>query len=370
MEGKHYRLTGTGLEEMIESGELPIGMKIYAFGAGMSDSTYCVTSTRNDRGQQEVCLVENYYDGSYFGPIHTVDRFTQPISKKFGIGFYWDDKDNFVFPPDAIERIKEKALRETEEIKRKEQEKADADRKEIESLPKQYPYLKQHPKWYMELRANIVADLKHNFTDTKFSIRKRGYDCIYICWTDGATEEEVSKIQYRWEDHKTDYTGDYRDYSPSNFNIVFGGINYIFLEREMSPEIEKLRDDLKEMREWEERDLYQAFRTMFYKTSIPKNVTNLRVERTDITCGQFHDFYRIAFDVPENVVAEQIEIDGIEVIDYSEKAIAVIGDTKPIKDHLKELGGRFNFKLSCGAGWIFPKTKREEVELLIKKNEL
>ena len=42
MEGKHYRLTGTGLEEMVESGELPIGMKIYAFGAGMSDSTYCV----------------------------------------------------------------------------------------------------------------------------------------------------------------------------------------------------------------------------------------------------------------------------------------------------------------------------------------
>lgn len=47
----------------------------------------------------------------------------------------------------------------------------------------------------------------------------------------------------------------------------------------------------------------------------------------------------------------------VKIIDYSEKAIAVIGDTKPIKDKLKELGGRFNFRLTCGAGWIFPKTK-------------
>ncbi|SED11388.1 hypothetical protein SAMN04489761_4317 [Tenacibaculum sp. MAR_2009_124] len=51
-----------------------------------------------------------------------------------------------------------------------------------------------------------------------------------------------------------------------------------------------------------------------------------------------------------------------QIIDYSEKAIAVIGDTKPIKDDLKKLGGRFNFRLSCGAGWIFPKTKQEEVK--------
>lgn len=54
----------------------------------------------------------------------------------------------------------------------------------------------------------------------------------------------------------------------------------------------------------------------------------------------------------------------IQIIDYSEKAIAVIGDTKPIKDKLKELGGKFNFRLSCGAGWIFPKTKLTEVQAL------
>jgi hypothetical protein len=48
-------------------------------------------------------------------------------------------------------------------------------------------------------------------------------------------------------------------------------------------------------------------------------------------------------------------------VDYSDKAFAVIGDTKPIKDLLKSLGGRFNFRLTCGPGWIFPKTKLNDV---------
>lgn len=54
-----------------------------------------------------------------------------------------------------------------------------------------------------------------------------------------------------------------------------------------------------------------------------------------------------------------------QIIDYSAKAIAVIGNTIPIKEELKKLGGRFNFRLSCGAGWIFPKTSLAEVQKLI-----
>ena len=53
---------------------------------------------------------------------------------------------------------------------------------------------------------------------------------------------------------------------------------------------------------------------------------------------------------------------GIEIVDYSEKAFAIIGDTKPIKDKLKELGGCFNGRLSCGAGWIFSKSKLDIVK--------
>lgn len=55
-------------------------------------------------------------------------------------------------------------------------------------------------------------------------------------------------------------------------------------------------------------------------------------------------------------------IKGLQLVDYSEKAIAVIGETKNYKDTLKSLGGRFNFNLTCGAGWIFPKSKATEIK--------
>lgn len=51
----------------------------------------------------------------------------------------------------------------------------------------------------------------------------------------------------------------------------------------------------------------------------------------------------------------------LRFIDYSEKAFAIIGETKEIKDQLKKLGGRFNPRLKCGAGWIFPKCKGKEI---------
>ena len=60
----------------------------------------------------------------------------------------------------------------------------------------------------------------------------------------------------------------------------------------------------------------------------------------------------------------------INIIDYSEKAFAVVGDTKAVKESLKKMGGRFNGKLSCGAGWIFSNKMREEVERFISSGEV
>lgn len=58
------------------------------------------------------------------------------------------------------------------------------------------------------------------------------------------------------------------------------------------------------------------------------------------------------------------------VVDYSEKAIAVTGDTRAISDQLKALGGRFNPRLSCGAGWIFSKRKEAEVRALLAGSQI
>lgn len=63
--------------------------------------------------------------------------------------------------------------------------------------------------------------------------------------------------------------------------------------------------------------------------------------------------------------AEPVTVDGLQLVDYSEKAIAVIGNTKPISEQLKKIGGRFNSRLSCGAGWIFSKRKESELRTLL-----
>ncbi len=62
-------------------------------------------------------------------------------------------------------------------------------------------------------------------------------------------------------------------------------------------------------------------------------------------------------------------VEGLEIVDYSEKAVAVFGDTKAIKEQLKELGGRFNPSLKYNgekrAGWIFSKKQADKVHNLI-----
>lgn len=62
---------------------------------------------------------------------------------------------------------------------------------------------------------------------------------------------------------------------------------------------------------------------------------------------------------------EAEEIGAFKIVDYSEKAFAVVGDTREIKDTLKQHGGRFNSSLTVDgskvAGWIFSKKSIDAV---------
>jgi hypothetical protein len=50
---------------------------------------------------------------------------------------------------------------------------------------------------------------------------------------------------------------------------------------------------------------------------------------------------------------------------YSEKAIKIYGDTKPLKDALRSLGAKYNPYLRGGPGWIASKTKEVEIRAVI-----
>ena len=87
------------------------------------------------------------------------------------------------------------------------------------------------------------------------------------------------------------------------------------------------------------------------------------------------DEYKIPTAVESKVKALTIEnrivgVQGslsssIQVVEYSDKSFALIGDgTKAIKDELSKYG-KWNRFLKCGAGWIFANKHREVVNQLI-----
>ena len=60
----------------------------------------------------------------------------------------------------------------------------------------------------------------------------------------------------------------------------------------------------------------------------------------------------------------------IMIVSYSEKAVAVFGQTKPIRELLKEQGGRFNPYLKKDGencpGWIFSKKREAQLREVLK----
>lgn len=103
--------------------------------------------------------------------------------------------------------------------------------------------------------------------------------------------------------------------------------------------------------------------------------TYTSIESYAYDAGKNNGFYafkpelKVKFDT-KSVKAEprNTTIQDLELLDYSEKAFAVFGNTKAVKDTLKELGGRFNPALTHpatqqkAAGWIFSKKLKEVVQ--------
>jgi hypothetical protein len=95
------------------------------------------------------------------------------------------------------------------------------------------------------------------------------------------------------------------------------------------------------------------------------NVPSLETLQIAIAEGRYFIPTERADQKVEKIEAAEVVAGSCQLIDYSEKAVAVIGDTRPIKDQLKALGGRFNPRLTCGAGWILSKTKEQALRNLL-----
>ena len=372
--GKIYSLFNASgkIEEIKPRPTLPLYCLVHDYSFGMSHRQGAVIEQPNQYGQQK-CVSLSEYEPGFF----TIDKHSRPLSKKFGIGHYYADDLSTAPEAEVLEAIERSKLFEAEKTEQA-RLRAEADKKEIAELPAKFPHLtpiQEGARRQATAIDNIRTDLKKHFPKIKFSVRKDGYDSINISWTDGATTDEIKKVTDKYEDHETDWSGDFRDYSPSNFNRVFGGSKYVFERREWSEGV-KAKFNSWALEQFGKGQKYghgyyeQLAFNLFCHNDI---YGDFEIIEKDVTggCYEASTFWTVKPLKAEEATeaTAPMEHGKYTLVDYSEKAIALFGDTKPIKDILKAIGGRFNAHLTLDgqkqAGWVFPKGKRAEVEALI-----
>lgn len=174
----------------------------------------------------------------------------------------------------AIEIDTEYNLAVKQRLEAKEAE-AKARTEQMENLPKQYHFLEtvkayeqRTGKTYCSrvcAAQNIRRELAKEFQGIKFSVTSSifsGGNDINISWTDGPTTKEIDDIVNKYNDHATDYTGDFRDPTNEVFNSLYGGAKYVMTNRRMSKETEEA------MRPWADEQF--KLETCFAKDSCGK----------------------------------------------------------------------------------------------------
>lgn len=356
--------------------ELPKGTIVWAEGPGCTCDKFAMT------GEGSQCVkLNSLYEGQYFGPFSNLDKYALPYSEKFGIGLYYD----LTKTPATDEEIAEAIERGNAFIadqKAKKEAEAQAFAQAVEAVREKYGALyEEKPETYPGaafVAKNIRRGLADRFPGQKFSVRKADYSTIYVSWTDGPTEAEVEEVAGLFRENCTTdpWNQDLWNYSDSPFNTVFGGVQYLRLDRDLSeavttPLVDEIVADCPALADGQE-----IHRDKFFYTEGSGAVFS----RLDETSGFWwfsaisvarailskKSFYEAPKEKKAKVSTEakkepQGAENGLSYVDYSDKAFAVTGETKPLAETLKDLGGRFNARLSCGPGWIFSKKKEAEV---------
>ncbi|MDR3246229.1 MAG: fusion protein [Prevotellaceae bacterium] len=258
----------------------------------------------------------------------------RPLSKKFGIGYYFDDENPAFKTSDEMAVILQKAN----------EKKAEQDRI-IEAVKIHVEQLKIIGRERLQAiipkdaKAVIIASVRKDTTDTDYS----GYGCKRTVILGFSTQTKNSFQEMR------------------NHAGNFGETKYL---------AEKNTD-------FEHRKNYTG--GSYYLGE--NKYSGWIIEKE--TIGYIEHFinrYAIIASEEKNIRLAQVQaveaaVEGLTgnftIVDYSEKALAIFGDTKLIKDQLKALGGRFNPNLTHNeektAGWIFSKSKRTELEKLLQQ---
>jgi len=298
---------------------------------GYGDDRYVVYDLTEERGEFIYRLIN--LRTNEMGQCNII----RPLSKKFGIGYYYDDENPQFMDTSEVEQLYCKA----EKI-------ADEKRKEKQKLLEVHEQLRAAGLQRLEkivpddVKAVIIAELHEDDSDSM---------------TDYFSYHSIRTVILGFSTHTRDIFSELRKYAAH------------FEETACLAEMNE---------EYEQREKYTGGSGYYlgkskYHGWIVKKEKYFKgrasiIEEFALVAGDESNVCVTVKEAAGKIVHEAITGNFI-IVDYSEKALAVFGDTKPVKEQLKALGGRFNPKLTHKdqkeAGWIFSKSKEQELRHLL-----
>lgn len=275
----NLRLTANRLENVIEATEFPYGFRVYFHGpSGIVEEHAAIG--KDERGLQILVCMESPETVGNISMFRTLDNNTSPLSKKFGIGFYYDDIDHFVFDADKVKEQIEVAKQYEVTLQEGEIDKARQNEVEIENLKKEYSYLTLNPANDRNVtKKNLVALLKKHFPAIKFSV-KRDYSFSYtVTYTNAIPRKQIEVITNMFETKSFDGMTDSTEYKTTNFNKLFGGFDYVTVNREFSESVKMFIESHFNMRDCDES---MKARALMNKTSIPENFETIELQNMKV----------------------------------------------------------------------------------------
>ncbi len=264
----------------------------------------------------------------------------RPLKEKFGIGFYYDSENPQFMDSFEVAML----LQEARQKKQAEDEEAQQKRIRTEKIEQvgRERLIQIFPE---DAQAVIVARQMQDESDP---------------YTDYHASRIIRTVILGFSKHKRDLFSEMRKYASH-----FEGTAYLSEKNE----------------KYEHREKYSMGAGYYLGRSkysgwiiekIPVYNREQTIKDLSYTAGEEENI-RLGNTIATHPDKQSEQTDGnYMLVEYSEKAVAVFGETRAIKEELKAMGGRFNSRLTHNgkksAGWIFPKLQEERLALYFGLN--
>lgn len=226
---------------------------------------------------------------------------------------------------------------------------------------------KGHLSSHAAAAAAIRAELKEAFPDIKFSVTSESFsmgNSVRVKWTDGPTSEQVESISGKYQFGSFNGMEDIYEYTNCREDIPQA--KYVHETREIS---EANREALRALvlayypKDFQTHDINRKEHELLSRTPLPvgAKITGIEYNETAHQELLVLDLSNVKEAAKTRTQpAHQVAAGAIEIIEHPTRAnkILVMGETRPIKEELKRLGGWWN---RFEKGWEFRAEKLDVV---------